>query len=219
MVGNSEAIFVLSASARKIDKDEHTTYRADSYSNLDNHGSMGGGHSRVIAAAEIAQYIPDVKIITTSYDYEDEPTLAKTYARDLEGLGVPKERIELEERSTNTLTELLEMVKKARERGWKKVAILTGEIHLARVQAMWNHLEELAKRLHATDERFFASWDHFKKGADLDIHLLSAEKVLPLRDSRYNKIIEAMRNSDSYRRTAEAEEKGVKQIEDGTYGK
>lgn len=39
-----------------------------------------------------------------------------------------------------------------------------------------------------------------------------------MRDPRYAKIIEDVRNSEAYRKRVEAEKKGVQQIRDGTYG-
>ncbi|MDO8668032.1 MAG: YdcF family protein [bacterium] len=219
MVDDAKAIFILSASARNKNFGEKKMYRADSYSSLDNHGSMGGGHARVIAAAEISQFFPKIKLVTTSYDYEDEPTLAETYAQELKRLGVSEKTIELEEKSTNTLTELLEMVKMARRNSWRSVAILTGEIHFPRVRSMLDHLEELAKRLKPDDKDFFESWDYFKKGKELQIRLLPAEEILISRDAKYEKIIEAMRNSDAYAKTVETEKQGVRQIEEGIYGK
>jgi len=218
MLGNAEAVFVLSASAKKIGEGKNERYRPDSYGDRDNHGSMGGGHARVIAAAEIAQYFPDIKIVTDSYDYSDEPTLAKTYADALKGLGVSENRIILEERSNNTLTELLEMVKMAKNHNWQRVAVLTGELHLGRVRAMIANLEKLAKKLHPEDKNFFTAWEHFKQGQELQINILEAEKILPLRDGRYNKIIKYMRNNSAYKQTIEAETNGIRQINDGTYG-
>lgn len=217
MIGDSKAIFVLAMSDREVGT--HGAHRPDSYSNIDTKGFMGGGHANVIAAAEIAQYFPEIKIVTTSYDQKGKPTLAETYAQELKRLGVSEERIGLEEKSTNTLTELFEMVKLAKKHDWASVSVLTNENHIERVQAMLDHLEELAKKSKVGDKEFFESWDHFEKGKKLQIHLSSSEEVLPLRDSRYTKIIEAMRSSDAYKKRVEAEKRGVQQIKDGTYGK
>ena len=219
MIGDSQAIFVLSMSAREGIISGRKIYRPDSYSDLDNHGFMGGGHANVIAAAEIAQYFPEVKIVTTSYDKKDEPTLAETYAQELKKLGVSEKQIELEDESTNTLTELFEMVKKVKKNEWRNISIITGETHTGRVQAMLDSLEELAKKFSPSDKEFFEAWDAFDKGRKLHVRLLSAEEVLPLRDPRYAKIIETVRKSASYGERVEAEKRGVQQIKDGTYGK
>ena len=218
MLGDSRAIFVLSMGDRKVNIDGENEYRPTSYGDTDIRGFMGGGHAIVSATAEIAQHFPEIKIITTTNEGVEKPTIAETYAKKLGALGVPEEQIEMEEKSTNTLTELFEMVKMAKENGWGDVAIMTNENHVERVQAMLDHLEELAERLSKTDTKFFEAWEYFEKGRRLQIHLLSAEKILPIKDPRYQKIIDAMKASDLYKKRIEAERKGTQQIKDGTYG-
>jgi len=220
MLGGSRAIFVMSMSAKEKNIGREKQHRPTAYSDIDIRGFMGGGHAIVSATAEISQYFPEVKIVTTVGDEgEDKPTIARIYADKLERLGVPEERIELEEKSTNTLTELFELVKLSKRYDWEDVSIITNENHIKRVQAMLDYLEDLAKRIGLEDEEFFEAWDHFEKGKKLQVHLLPAEDILILKDSRYQEIIEEVRASALYKKRVEAEDKGIEQIKNGTYGK
>lgn len=223
MIGDSKAIFVLDMGVRETNAkgiDEEKIYRPSSYSDIDIRGFMGSGHGIVIAAAEIAQYFPEIKLITTTCEKREGKIIstAKIYAKELKTLGIPEEQIELEEKSTNTITELIEMFKMAKKNGWQSVSILTTEVHIERVQAMLDHLEELAKKFCKDDKDFFEAWDYFEKGKKLQTHLLPSEEIMLSRNYRYQKIIEAVRNSDLYKKRVEAEKRGIKQIEDGTYG-
>ena len=69
------------------------------------------------------------------------------------------------------------------------------------------------------DEEFSLAFEYFGKGKKLQVRFLKAEEILPMRDKRYEKIIEAMRNSEAYKKSVEAEKRGIKRIREGTYGK
>ena len=142
LIGDARAIFILSASEREINIGDTKKYRPDAYSNLDNKGSIGGGHARVIATAELGKYFPDVKLVTTSAPEKTDESLARIYAKELESLEIPEEQIILEEKSTDTLTELIEMIKIARNNAWESVAVLTSEQHIERASEMLNHLKK-----------------------------------------------------------------------------
>jgi hypothetical protein len=217
MLGDSKAVFILAANTREAGKDKKL--RADSYGDVDEHGYMAGGHARTIAAAEIGQYFPDVKLVANSCDPEKDVSLAKVYAQELENLGIPKKQIELQETSASTLTELVEMIKIAKRNGWDGVSVLTNDYHVPRAHKMLNHIEELAQRFNVADEEFTEAWKYFDKGKKLQVQFLQAEEILPLRDLRYGAIIDAVRKSDLYKKRVEAEERGIQQIEDGTYGR
>ena len=66
MIGNSSAVFLFSYGAREAGP-ESKIIRPDSYANLDIRGFMGGGHAVVIAAAEIGQYFPGIKLVTSVF--------------------------------------------------------------------------------------------------------------------------------------------------------
>jgi len=219
MLSGSKAIFVLSVSAKEGMTHYGIKYYPDLYTDLDNHGLMGGGYTNVIAAAEIGQYFPNVKLITTSAPENQNESLAKIYTKALIRMGISEQQIELEETSTNTLTELVEMVKMARARNWGDVAILTSETHIKRAQAMLDHLETLSEAQNLVDKDFIDAWKYFGEGEELHVHFLQTEEILLLRNPRYRKIIEDVRKSEPYKKRVKAEEMGVEQIESDTYGK
>lgn len=217
MLGDSRAIFILSASERETGKTEKR-YRPDSYGDLDNKSLLAGGHARVIAAAEIGKYFPDIKLITDSAPEKTEESLAKIYADELKRLGIPEAQIDLEEKSIDTVTELVEMMKIARTNNWEKVAVLTSGYHVERVSEMLSHLKEIMENMGRRDGEFDNAWEYFDKGNKLEVRFLSAEEILPLRNIIYQKIIDIVRNSEAYRKRVAAEKRGIQQIKEGTYG-
>lgn len=225
MIGESKAVFLFSYGVREAGF-EGKTIRPDSYKDLDIRGFMGGGHAVTIAAAELGQYFPDTKLVTSVYidakSSSGNPVrhnLFQVYAEELEKLGTPKEQIELERKSTNTITELIEMVKLARIRGWIDVAVLANEVHVPRIQVMFDKLEELVRKIYPDDSQFFEDWGYFRSLGGLNMHFLESENILVERDGRYSKIVEAVRNSPQYKKRKEAEEAGIQDILNDTYGK
>ena len=217
MVGDSRAIFILSASEREIGK-SGKKYRPDSYGDLDNKSLLAGGHARVIAAAEIGNYFPDIKLITDSAPEKAKESLAKIYADELKRLGISEAQIDLEERSTDTITELAEMMKIARINNWEKVAVLTSGYHVERVSEMLSHLKEIIKNMGIKDGEFDNAWEYFDGGNKLEVRFLSAEEILPLRNIKYQEIIDKVRDSESYKKRVASEKRGIQQIREGTYG-
>lgn len=217
LLNKSKAIFILDSDIKEISQKDH--YRSTSYKDLDSHGFLAGGHARVIAAAEIGKYFPEVKLITTSYYQPDKPIHAEIYARELEKLSIPKNQIELEKKSTSTLTSLIEMVKLAKNHDWKEMSILTSDFHVPRTQEMYHQLKDLAENFNLADEEFSKAWNYFKKEGGLKISFIVAEEILLLRDSRYKTIIEEVKKTEAYKKRVESEKKGVKQLKEGTYGK
>jgi hypothetical protein len=215
---DAQALFVLDCDIQKKGSGDFERWTSTSYTKKDAHGFLAGGHARVIAAAEIGKEFPDLKLVTTSYYKPEDPIHAEIYKKELERLGVPESQIEMEVKSRSTLAELVEMVKMAKTNGWNKVGVLTSDYHLERVQEMYNHLDTLAEKLNLNDEAFKEAWTFFKQNNALEVELLSAEEILPLRDPRYSKIIEAVRETDVYKQRVQAEKRGVQQIKDGTYG-
>jgi len=217
LLGESKAVFILDSDIRETpQKDRH---RPTSYKDTDAHGFLAGGHARVIAAAEIGKHFPEVKLITTSYYQPDKPIHAEVYARELEQLSIPKNQIELEKKSTSTLTSLIEMVKLAKNHEWKEMSILTNDFHVPRTQEMYHQLKNLAESLNLVDEEFSKAWDYFKKEGGLKISFITAEEILPLRDHRYKAIIEKVKKTETYKKRVKSEEKGLKQLKEETYGK
>ena len=219
MLGDSEAVFVMDADIKKVRRGKEEVFKSTSYGDVDVHGYLAGGHSRVVAAAELAEFFPDLKIITASRYKEDDPAHAEVYAAELKRLGVPDDQIEMEKRSRSTIASLVEMVKMAKENKWEKMAILTSDYHVPRTQEMLRQLAVLAERFDLSDSEFLDVWKHFDEGKGLEVRFLSSEQILPLRDRRYQKLIEEVKKLPAYKARLEAEERGLKQLKDGTYGK
>ncbi len=225
MLTGIRAVFIMAMSEREItlkhaDGTQKTIFRPDTYSNLDNKGFMGGGHASCIAAAELWQFVPEVSLVTTSAP-EKDPTqsLAKIYADELMRNGVGRAAIQLEERSTNLLTELVEMVKIACRQNWKGVAVLTNENQLDRARAMMDNLGTLAERFGLNDKEFLEAWAHFAVNRSLETIYISAEEVLLTRDyQHYFPLVDTMRKSEAYKKRVESETRGAAMVRDGSYG-
>ena len=215
---NSEAIFVLDCDIREVKIHDRIDYRSTSFISLDAHGFLGGGHSRVIAAAELAKFFPETKIVTTSRYQPDKPIHAEIYAKELKNLGVPEKQIELEPNSTSTMASLVELVKMTKMKNWKAIAILTNEYHLPRVKEMYRQLEILAEKFNLSDKDFKEAEKYFKSHP-LETNFVAAEDILPLRDKRYKKIIENVKQTEEYKKRIESEARGTQQLIEGTYGK
>ena len=210
-----DAIVVLSAD---IIESPHRTegYQSTSYADLDVRGLLGGGKARVLAAVEVAHYFPNARIITDSSDRDpsrNRPTHAKIYASEIERLGVPKDRLLLEEASINTITELVEIIKMASLHGWHHVAVISNDYQLRRIQEMLDQLPSLAN---PNDEDFIQALERFRQQKG-EITPINAEEILLVRNPRYASLLKQVRASDAYRKRAEAEAQGVKDLQEGRY--
>jgi len=217
ILGETEAIFVLDADIREVKIGERKEYRPTSFTDLDAHGYLSGGHSRVIAAAEIARFFPEIKIVTTSYYQPDKPIHAEIYAKELEKLCIPKEQIIMEKKSTSTLASLIELVKLAKNNDWSTISVLTSDYHVPRTKEMCCQLKNLAEKFNLADEEFINSLKSLRNR--LKILYITAEEILPYRDKRYKKIIEAVKQTEAYKKRVEAEKQGLEQLKSGQYGR
>ena len=171
VLDGAQGLFVLDCDIQKKGKEDFEKWSSTSYTKKDAHGFLAGGHARVIAAAEIASKFPNLKLITTSRYKPEDPIHAEIYKEELERLGVPEGRIDMEVNSTSTLSSLVEMAKMSTKNEWKKVAVLTSDYHIDRVEALYSHLKELASRFNINDEEFEKSWELIKNG-NLEVVLL-----------------------------------------------
>jgi len=189
-----EVIIVLSAGTIK---DTNGKLRSTSVDEADAFGTLFG-EARVIATAELAKYFIDAKVITTSVGAHGELTTAAVLREELIKLSISSERIILEEKSTNSLTQIRETLKIALENKWKNIVFVTNEYHLNRVRAMYEYL--------------------VYKDEDIKVLFIGAESILPHRDPSFIKIIEEMKKTDAYQNRIKNEERGIKDIINGTYG-
>ncbi len=219
LLGGAEAIFVLDADIREVRGDNgQKNYRSTSHTSNDTHGYLAWGRERVLAAAEIGQFFPETKIVTTSRYQPDMPAHAEIYAGELETLGIPKTQIEKEEKSISTLTELIEMVKMAKRNKWNSLAIITSEYHIPRTEEMYRQLNNLARKSNLADEEFIDAREFFEQEGGLKLSFISAEEVLPYRGQGYKKFIEKIKGSGIYKERVAAEQEGLRQLQGGTYG-
>lgn len=219
LLGDAEAIFVLDADICEVKGDNgQKKYRSTSHENSDAHGYLAWGRERVLAAAEIGQFFPEKKIVTTSRYQPDMPAHAEIYAGELETLGIPKTQIEKEEKSTSTLTELIEMVKMAKRNNWNSITIITSEYHIPRTEEMYRQLDNLARKLNLADEEFMNAREFFEQEGGLKLSFISAEEVLLYRGQGYKKFIEGIKGSRAYKERVAAEQKGLRQLQEGNYG-
>lgn len=130
---------------------------------------------------------------------ELRPSLASVSKKELEALGVPTDRILMEERSSTTFSQLFELKSIIKHHKPKHLWIISNEWHLPRIQAMIDCLSELKE---------------LKKL----VQLFAAEEILlQASDSKWRIPIQNMRNTDEIKLRVAKEKQGVEQIQAGTY--
>ncbi len=134
----------------------------------------------------------------------DSPTVASVIKKELVALGIPEEKILLEENSDNTYQQLQQLIPIIQKHSVENCLIISNGWHLPRIKAMIEYGKEL---------------DYLKvllsKG---DIRLLSAEDLLiSYQPDQWRKTIEKAQESDSMKKRIALEQDGVKQIKAGEY--
>lgn len=209
-----EAIIVLSAGTIKESREEGVvSYRSTRVDEGDSFGILWN-EARVIAAAELAAYFPKSIIITTSVRSAGEPTHAAILRDELEQFSVSRNRVILEERSTNTLSQIGEVMKIIYEKKFKHVVFIVGEYQVSRVRAMYEYFESLTQPTAETKQSVKEV-----KGSGVQVQFIAAESILPYRDKKFIKIIDEMRKTPAYAKRLQSEERGVAMIKSGEYGK
>lgn len=192
-----DAIIVLSGGS-VAEKDPDTgsvTYRSTMYEEEDAFGTLGG-YARVQAAAKLAETYPDAFLMTTGKEGPNDKSHANIQAAELIALGVPRERIVLEESSVNTKTQIEESLRIVRERGWQRVFFVSNEYQIERIRAFVEHLPEQPT---------------------CEIGYQSAEEIL-IRDSpAFKAEFIRIKASEPYQRRIAAEARGVEAVRNGTY--
>lgn len=219
-----DAITVFSADIVEVPTKTNRGYKSASYKDLDALQLLSGAKARVIATAEAAKHFPNATIVTNTRDRDPSrgrPTHARIYAEELQDLGVSVSRIEKQEGSINTVTELIETIKLASSRGWRTVAIISNEYQLPRIQEMYDHFPQLAKDLwYEDDDSGFAEFaDAFQRFSSSGgkIVLVKAEDVLIIRNPRYARLVEEVMNTPAYHDRVLKEDEGIRKIETGEY--
>lgn len=134
----------------------------------------------------------------------DAPTVASVIKKELLAMGIPGEKILLEENSNNTYQQLQQLIFIIQNLHLKNCLILSNGWHLSRIQAMIEYGPGL---------------DFLKEGLTADsITLVSAEEVLLDRDQeRWGKFIGDAYNTQGMKERLALEKEGANQIKKGTY--
>lgn len=209
-----EVLILLSAgTVRETGEDSKVFYRSTRVDEGDGFGTLFG-EARVIATAELAKHFSKTEIITTSKRPTGKITHAQIIRDELENLSINRGRILLEEESNDTLSQIGETLKIVCEKGWRNVVFITNEYQISRAKAMYKHFGELS----------FVNKDTKSavgelKSSEVKVSFVSAEDVLPYRDHSFIKVIDKMKKTDNYKKRLENEQRGVKMVLSGEYGK
>ncbi len=208
-----DAIIILSAGTIH-DPNSHGVggFRSTRVDESDAFGTLFG-EARIVAAAELALYFENAKVVTTSARSPGEPTHALILREELADLSIPKERVVLEEKSGNTLTQIGECMKIVCDNGWTRVVMVTNEYQIPRAQAMYEHFEKLN-----VPEAMKKAVEEVKTRG-VQVVFVGAERILPYRDKLFIDIIEKMKASAEYKKRLENEERGTKMVVSGEYGR
>src|SRR3989344_1245133 len=191
-------------------------FKSGSYADLDVRGLVSGGKADVVAAAEVAKYFPEAVIVTDTRDRDasrNRPTHASVYASEIQRLGVPRGRILMEENSVNTIEELVEIIKMAVHHGWDNVAIILNDFHVERTREMLAQLPSLAKQ---DDHEFIEAFRKFNDSGR-KITFVTAEDILLVRNPRYARLFEKVRETPAYKKRVEAEARGLSDLRNRKY--
>ncbi|MEK7129871.1 MAG: YdcF family protein [Patescibacteria group bacterium] len=209
-----DAIFVPSADIKKA-PEPRSGYVSPSYGDVDIRGLVSGGRVRTIAAAEAHKHFPNTFFVPLSRDRVDRgrPTHARVYADEMQKLGIPEERIILQEDPVNTITEIVAAVKLSVERGWRTIAFMSNDYQLDRIQAMYEHIIEL----YPEDAEFKKTLNAFKASGGT-ILCVSAEQLLSVRQPNlYGPLIRKAKGTLAYHVRELSESKGKRDILTGEY--
>lgn len=197
-----------------IKKDERTnTYRTLSFGDLSEHGLATGSRTRVIATAEIAKNLPDLKIVTTSFNRfdSDEPTMATVIREELKKRGVNDENVILEEESFSTTTQVVEAIRLAVKNHWTKIVNITNTYHVPRMKGLYKNLGTII-----IDEEFQDILKEFHDSGG-KMEFVSAEDIMRLINSKYATYLSEVEKTPAYTAMVEAERRGLEDLEAGRY--
>ena len=159
------AIVILSGGTKKcVNKSGAISYASTTYEDGDAFGLLGG-YARVEAGAILARKFPKAFVITTSCRGLNEPTHASIMAEELKKLGVFASRIVLEEKSTNTLSQIIETLDIVFQRRWENIFFITNKYHVPRVRALYGYVMD-------------NTLDNKKNKKKYVVNFISAESIL-----------------------------------------
>jgi DUF218 domain len=216
--GTPDVLSILSGSVVKRElRHDNTRYSSGSYGELDVAGLLNGGKARVIATAEIARFYPNVAIIANGNTYENAPSDAQIMKEELGRFGVSTDHVLLQEKSYSTFTEFVELVKFVANHKWRRIVIITNEFHIPRAQELLRQLDTLQDPHGVSQDADFRAALPLFYELSSEVVFVSADAILPLRNPRYERIVDQAKASPEWQERAEKEAQGLKQLQEGTY--
>lgn len=211
-----DAIIVLGGG---LSKTEHKgKFHPTDYRHSDPFGMLGGG-MRILAAAEMYETGEAKNFVFSTGRTEKNkaqfgeniPTEAEVYGEKFlsivkhfgkrsgaENLEAPQ--IIHEDRSFNTLSNIIEVLQMIKDKNWQKVAIVSSDYHIPRVKALY----EQALKKHPE--------------LQIEIDFVSAEDTVEEAEpGKYDEVIKRFYGSPEAEKRVKNEEGGLKDIKSGKY--
>lgn len=212
-----EAIVILSGGT---EYSKELGYYSPDYDEPDFTGLASGSIYRIEAAAEAGKYFPDIIFITTGKmishgnpKKEHFPNDARVLADELLDRGISENRIILEEKSVSTLSELVEMIKISRKKGWHRISIMTNRWHAPRVKLMYEKLETIEGLCNSEEEAMIKEF----KQSGAEVKIIGAEDITDNINSEYRDKMKEIEQRDSYKERLESEQKGIEDLKANRY--
>lgn len=221
--GIPDALYLHSGVTEITEKDGEKKYKPGSYSDVDWKGFLSGGKGRALALVELATCFPNATIALNSNTYNindpEAPTDAEVMAEYVTSKGINPERILEQDRSTTTFTELIELIKYIAKHDWKHPVVVAGGFQIPRASEMLKQIETLRDPAGEwKDPEFRMALEKIKETKP-KITFVSAEDVLPLRNSRYTDLIEKAKKTETWKIRENLDNKAIEQLKAGTYWK
>lgn len=202
---DKKAIIIISAGVKK---NKNGFWSNTDLTEKDDKLGASGGKLRVIAASYLYREKPDYFLIASGgrgYDIKDKslnrPDLSQITKNELEKLGLPENKIIVENNSNTTFEQLKEFKKIILKLKLESVTIVSNIYHLPRLKAMINKDLVLNGYLAAGK-----------------INLVSAEKILLKQNhKKWEKIIEEAYSSAWMRARIKKEKQGIKDLKNNKY--
>lgn len=109
---------------------------------------------------------------------------------------------QIDANNQNTQDDVKSVLKYAKEKGFKRVALISIEPHIARV---W----EFTKKVLYEDPDLVGSLE--------EVRVIDSWAYLEKRGEKYVRLLDKLKSSDAYKRTVEAEKRGTKFLREGNY--
>lgn len=186
-------------------KDKKSIWRTTNFDEGDDFG-ISGDRLRVFAAWYLYRENPAIRIIVLGgkgqlAKIHDAVPVSEAMRCEMLALGIPKEKITIETRSGSTYQQLQALKRIMEGAEWGKVSLISNRYHLPRISAMIVIDKELNQKYEAKTL------------------LLEAAEDIVIRSEphRWEAIIKKAYKSKAMKERIALEQKGVRQIQDGTY--